>query len=214
MSGWEESEHPRDPRTGEFADQIGSGGWVSRLSTRLGFGGDAEARMASRLNRGRKLDAGDPAEVLVIRGIEEYTARREEGTRLPTSDLQEDSPLAALRRVAASAPPVPHALYRGMRNLPPESVPGAGGMFDMDLTSFSESHGTAHAFSTMGRHGHSVLLTVLPGSRALRIDQHSRFSDETEYVGRGRYRVVSKTDARRSPGAQRYYEMVVEQVSP
>lgn len=104
----------------------------------------------------------------------------------------------AVTKAIRGAPPSDQVLYRGMRV--PTSQKALleqyqeGGTIDMNLSSFSTSHGVANVFSEgAGRGGSRVIIGVVGQHRSLPIQnlaKNSSVFSEKEFITGGRFRVL------------------------
>lgn len=166
-----------------------------------------EARIAQKLNKGKKLDPSVESEARMITAIDQWTTG---GGGVATSfadgvdhaiihNPEADTLGGQFARTVAAAPPDAPTLYRGMRGQSARSVPQSGDTFDVGATSFSSSSKVADSFATMAAQDGDVIVVqrVKKGSRALSIEQHanSTYKSEKEHVALGRYRVTKRTDS-------------------
>lgn len=188
---------------------------------------DGEIRAAQKLNKGKRLDLDDPTESGIAGGLDYYTSKESAGDALrwtANSAPESQDGLGALARTVAAAPPNAPTLYRGMHGVDPKHIPTKGDVFDLAPTSFTRSQTVAEQFATPTEFETKlpvVLTKVKKNSRALRVDQYSRFKDEKEHVAMGRYKVtdhkISNKVIKHKDGVSRtvtFHEIELEQVDP
>lgn len=173
-----------------------------------------EARIAQKLNDGKKLDRSVPSELRTEQAIAGWThAQYGAKDRVPDApgdisdsvahainhDPDADTFGGVFARTVAAAPPDSPTLYRGQYHHGSAArVPSVGDTYDLGATSFTRDRGVAEKFAFEGSTSadHMVITRVKKGSRALRIDQHSgSYSWEKEHVGLGRYKVTGRKDS-------------------
>lgn len=173
-----------------------------------------EARIAQKLNDGKKLDRSVPSELRTEQAIAGWThAQYGAKDRVPDApgdisdsvahainhDPDADTYGGVFARTVAAAPPDAPTLYRGQYHHGGAGrVPSVGDTYDIGATSFTRDHGVAEKFAFEGSttSDQAIITRVKKGSRALRIDQHSgSYSWEKEHVALGRYRVTGRKDS-------------------
>jgi 2'-5' RNA ligase len=164
-----------------------------------------EARVAQKLNAGKKLDPGNPTEARMQGALDDWTRfeRNGIGDEIASTinfDPTSDSNGGLFVRTVAAAPPTAPTLHRGMHGVPSEKVPKAGDHFDLGPTSFTGKKSVADGFaepkSPPAEGTHIVHTRVEKSSRALKIGQtQGKYSWLDEHVGMGRYEVTGRHDS-------------------
>lgn len=167
-----------------------------------------EAAAAARLNSGKTLDLSDPEQTRVAGAIESWsgthggveTARVKFEMQEATHDPHADTDGAILLRTTAAAPGDAPTLYRGMKEVHLEDVPGEGDVFSLGPTSFTRSRGVMDEFSqhdsaSFGRPT-TVHVRLEKGSHSLRIDQQvtGKWKHEQEHITMGRFKVTRRRE--------------------
>lgn len=169
-----------------------------------------EARIAQKLNAGKKLDPSVPSEARAIEAIHAWTHGA--STTVSTTDMSDSVAYAIhhdpdadtlggmFARMVAAAPPGGPKLHRGMAGVQGRDIPHPGDTFDLEPTSFTRSTKVMDDFARPGIHeGEDFVVRqhVKKGSRALRIDRHAgSYEWEEEHVALGRYRVTGRREGR------------------
>lgn len=199
-------------------------GWFNRDEPRdehgrwslVGAAVNAITHAAGKLNRGEHLDPDNPHEAQLQDGINSWVndsaALGAEIRHVIQADPQSPSATGAFVRAVATAPADAPTLYRGIHSMPIKDIPKQGKTFDLAPTAFSRDAQVAEQFA-LGTIGYGNLggwtrkppaegsarvhITVVPGSRALRIDHASGdMGWGAEHVALGRYKVVSRKETK------------------
>jgi 2'-5' RNA ligase len=191
-----------------------------------------EARVAAKLNKGKKLDPENPTEARMIGGIRGWTgddassaetvqsSSRHFKDRVAYSEMYDptsDDTAGTFARTVAGAPPNAPELHRGMHGVHAGDVPQAGDTFDLGATSFTSSSRVAKSFAgrstPLSSGDHDVVVRLKKGSRSVQIEQHAgSFKREREHVSMGRFRVTGRRDSVDAKTGRTTVELDIEQI--
>jgi 2'-5' RNA ligase len=197
---------------------------------------DGDVQRAGRLNAGKKLDANNPEDRELLRGIAGWTGGGHSALTAdetpPQSAMLGDighvlnghpdapGPAGSFLRSVAGAPEGAPELYRGMHGVSLEDVPSHGDVFDLGPTSFTRSKSVRDRFSDVdapaagglfGAYSTTVHYRLKKGAHALRIDKHAgTYAWEDEHVTMGRFRVTGRTERFVTPKGSKTPKSLIE----
>lgn len=167
----------------------------------------SEIGAADRLAKGKRLDESDPEHAEIAGGLRAWTGGGSEGAQLRSEMMaarthpDANTRGAKFTRVVAAAPAGAPELHRGMGDVADNKIPRQGDVFDLGPTSFTKSTKVRDRFSQPGDDsygaGTRVHMKVSKGSRAVQTSHYApkQYADEEEFVGMGRYHVVSRRES-------------------